>query len=66
MLTRILVGLFITLLCGVIATRRFIWTAKLIRSGQPAPRRWQGLRMVSEVEVVEVAGQAKHACCISR
>ncbi len=59
MLTRILIGLFVTLACGVIATRRFMWTAKLIRSGKPAPRRWQGLRKVGEAEVVEVAGQAK-------
>jgi hypothetical protein len=27
--------------------------------GQPAPRRWQGFRKVSEAEVVEVAGQRK-------
>jgi Fe-S oxidoreductase len=30
-----------------------------VRAGQPAPRRWQGFRKVSEAEVVEVAGQRK-------
>jgi len=33
--------------------------SRLIRSGQPAPRRWQGFRKVSEAEVSEVAGQRK-------
>ena len=59
MLTRIILGLTVTFVGAIVATRRFIWTGKLIRSGQPAPRRWQGLRNVSEVEIVEVAGQAK-------
>lgn len=59
MITRIILGLAITAVGAAVATRRFIWTAKLIRSGKEAPRRWQGLRKVSEAEVVEVAGQAK-------
>ena len=59
MLTRIIVGLGITVVLFAIAGRRFFWLSKLIRSGQPAPRRWQGLRKVSEAEVVEVAGQRK-------
>jgi len=33
--------------------------SKLIRTGQPAPRRWQGFRKITEAEVVEVAGQKK-------
>ena len=59
MLARIIIGLGVTVVFFAIAGRRFYWLSKLIRSGQPAPRRWQGLRKVSETEVVEVAGQKK-------
>jgi len=58
-LARIIIGLGITVIFFGIAGRRFFWLSKLIRSGQPAPRRWQGFRKVSETEVVEVAGQKK-------
>jgi Fe-S oxidoreductase len=58
-LARIIIGLGITVIFFTIAGRRFYWLSKLIRSGQPAPRRWQGFRNVSETEVVEVAGQKK-------
>jgi Fe-S oxidoreductase len=58
-LARIIIGLGITVIFFTIAGRRFFWLSKLIRSGQPAPRRWQGLREVTEAEVVEVAGQRK-------
>ena len=59
MLFRIIVGLVITIVCFAIAGRRFWWLSRLIRSGQAAPRRWQGLRRVSGAELVEVAGQRK-------
>lgn len=59
MLARIIIGLGVTVIFVAIAGRRFFWLSKLIRSGQPAPRRWQGLRKVGEVQVVEVAGQRK-------
>ena len=59
MLARIIIGLGFSIICFAIAGRRFFWLSKLIRSGQAAPRRWQGLRKVSEAEVVEVAGQRK-------
>ncbi len=59
MLARIIIGLAVTALCFAIAGRRFFWLSRLIRSGQPAPRRWQGFRKVSEAEVTEVAGQRK-------
>ena len=59
MLARIIIGLAITAVCFAAAGRRFYWLSRLIRSGQPAPRRWQGFRKVSEAEVVEVAGQRK-------
>jgi Fe-S oxidoreductase len=58
-LARIIIGLAITVLCFSIAGRRFYWLSRLIRSGQAAPRRWQGFRKVSEAEIVEVAGQRK-------
>src|SRR5579863_9642829 len=58
-LARIIIGLGITVIFFAIAGRRFYWLSKLIRAGQPAPRRWQGFRKVSETEVVEVAGQKK-------
>jgi len=58
-LARIIIGLGVTVIFFTIAGRRFYWLSTLIRSGQPAPRRWQGFRKVSETEVVEVAGQKK-------
>ncbi len=59
MLARIIIGLGVSALCFAVAGRRFFWLSKLLRTGQPAPRRWQGFRKVSEAEVVEVAGQQK-------
>jgi Fe-S oxidoreductase len=58
-LARVIIGLAITVVGFGLAGRRFHWLSKLIRSGQPAPRRWQGFRNVADVEVVEVAGQRK-------
>jgi Fe-S oxidoreductase len=58
-LARILIGLAITVIAFSVAGRRFYWLSRLIRAGQPAPRRWQGLRKVADAEVVEVAGQKK-------
>jgi Fe-S oxidoreductase len=58
-LARIIIGLVVTVVCFAVAGRRFFWLSRLIRAGQPAPRRWQGLRKVSEVEITEVAGQRK-------
>ena len=59
MLARIIIGLAITVVGFGLAGRRFYWLSKLIRSGQPAPRRWRGFRKVADAEVVEVAGQRK-------
>jgi Fe-S oxidoreductase len=56
---RIIIGLLITVICGAIAGRRFYWLSRLIRSGQDAPRRWNGFAPAAEAEVVEVAGQRK-------
>ncbi|HSN02904.1 MAG TPA: (Fe-S)-binding protein, partial [Acidimicrobiales bacterium] len=59
MAARIIIGLLITAICGAIAGRRFYWLSRLIRSGQDAPRRWNGFAPAAEAEVVEVAGQRK-------
>ena len=59
MLIRIIVGLLVTIVCFAIAGKRFFWLSQLIRSGQPAPRRFQGVAKKAEAEVVEVAGQRK-------
>jgi Fe-S oxidoreductase len=58
-LARIIIGLAITIVGFGLAGRRFYWLSTLIRSGQPAPRRWSGFRRVSDAELVEVAGQRK-------
>jgi len=59
MILRLVLGLGVTLLCLVVATRRFWWLSKVIRSGQPDDRRWNGVRRTVEAEVVEVVGQRK-------
>ena len=59
MLTRIILGLGITVVCFAVAGRRFHWLSKLIRSGQPAKRPFQGYAKAAEAEVIEVAGQRK-------
>jgi Fe-S oxidoreductase len=58
-LARIIIGLVVTVVCYALAGRRFLWLSRLIRTGQTAPRRWQGFRKVSEAEITEVAGQRK-------
>ncbi|MGC2485281.1 MAG: (Fe-S)-binding protein [Acidimicrobiales bacterium] len=59
MLARIIIGLGVSVILFAIAGQRFYWVSRLIRSGAPAPRRWQGLRKVTDAEVTEVAGQRK-------
>ena len=59
MLARVIVGLVITIVGFGVAGQRFYWLSRLIRSGQSAPRRWQGFRKVADAEVTEVAGQRK-------
>jgi Fe-S oxidoreductase len=59
MLVRVLIGLLVTAGAFGVAGRRFYWLYRLIRSGQPDDRRWQGVRRTAEVELVEVAGQRK-------
>ena len=59
MLARVIIGLVITIVGFGVAGQRFYWLSRLIRSGQSAPRRWQGFRKVADAEVTEVAGQRK-------
>ncbi len=59
MIARIIIGLAVTVACFAVAGRRFFWLSKLIRSGQVAPRRFQGFRKPVEAELTEVAGQRK-------
>jgi Fe-S oxidoreductase len=59
LLARIIIGLLITIIGTGLAGQRFYWLSRLIRSGQPAPRRWQGFRKVADAELTEVAGQRK-------
>lgn len=62
MISRIVLGLGISLVCFAVAGRRFFWLSKLIRSGKPADRLWQGFRRAKDgvtAEIVEVAGQRK-------
>ena len=59
MLARVVIGLVITIVGFGVAGQRFYWLSRLIRSGQAAPRRWQGFRKVADAEVTEVAGQRK-------
>jgi len=58
-LARVVIGLVITIVGFGVAGQRFYWLSRLIRSGQAAPRRWQGFRKVADAEVTEVAGQRK-------
>ncbi|MCU1362361.1 MAG: Fe-S oxidoreductase [Acidimicrobiaceae bacterium] len=59
MIARIVIGLVITVVGFGVASRRFYWLSTLIRKGQSAPRRWNGVRKVADAEAVEVAGQRK-------
>jgi len=59
MLVRIVIGLSATALAFAVAGRRLWRISRLIRSGQPAPERLQGLRVRAEAEIVEVGGQKK-------
>ncbi|MEI8050460.1 MAG: (Fe-S)-binding protein [Actinomycetes bacterium] len=59
MLARIIIGLGVTVVCFTVAGLRFFWLSKLIRSGAPAKRPFQGFRKAAEAEIIEVAGQKK-------
>ena len=56
---RIAIGLAVTVIALALASRRFYWLSRLIRSGQPAPGRAANYGRKAEAEVTEVAGQRK-------
>jgi Fe-S oxidoreductase len=60
---RIIIGLALTVVAGVIAGRRLWWLFRLGRTGQPAPERVAALREHpaegAETQVTEVIGQRK-------
>ena len=57
---RIALGMAVTVICVVVAGRRFHWISRLVRSGRPAPQRLHlDLGRKAEAEVTEVAGQRK-------
>ena len=58
-LTRLVLGLLITIVCLAFAARRALWLRKVIGSGQPAVGRAESPTVVAEAEAVEVLGQKK-------
>ncbi|MBX6390429.1 MAG: (Fe-S)-binding protein [Frankia sp.] len=56
---RIAIGLAITAIALAVAGRRFFWLFRLIRSGQPAQGRLDGLPTRIWTEIAEVGGQRK-------
>jgi Fe-S oxidoreductase len=57
--TRITIGMAMTLIAFAIAGRRVFWLVQLVRAGQPAPGRWEGLGKIARTQLAEVAGQRK-------
>jgi len=56
---RLTVALLMLVVTAAIAGRRVAWLAKLIRSGQPAPGRWDGIEKRLRAQLVEVFGQRR-------
>ena len=56
---RITVGMAMTLIALPIAANRLIWLTKLIRTGQPAPGRWDGAGKFVRTQLTEVFGQRR-------
>jgi Fe-S oxidoreductase len=56
---RLAIGLGMTALALVVAGRRIFWLSRLIRSGQPAPGRLDGIGKRARTQLAEVFGQRK-------
>jgi Fe-S oxidoreductase len=57
---RIAIGVAVTVICVLVAGRRFHWISRLIRAGRPAPERTRDdVGRKTEAELTEVAGQRK-------
>ena len=59
MALRLTIALLMLVVTAAIAGRRVAWLAKLIRSGQPAPGRWDGIEKRLQAQLVEVFGQRR-------
>ena len=59
MLIRLIVGLGMTAIVGLLAVRRVGWLVKLVRSGKPAPGHTNDPAQRVWAEIVEVAGQRR-------
>ena len=63
MALRIIVGLVLTAVAAVLASRRLWWLYRIGRTGQPAPERIQAVRQHpgrdAETQASEVLGQRK-------
>ena len=59
MTVRLVLGLLFTVVAFAIAGRRVWWLYRLIRTGQPAPGRMDGVPARLRAEVAEVIGQRK-------
>jgi Fe-S oxidoreductase len=56
---RLTIALLMLVLTAAIAGRRIAWLVKLIRSGRPAPGRWDGIAERLRAQLVEVFGQRR-------
>jgi Fe-S oxidoreductase len=56
---RLTIALIMLVLTAAIAGHRIVWLVKLIRSGQPAPGRWDGVEKRLRTQLVEVLGQRR-------
>ena len=59
MTVRLVLGLLFTVVAFAVAGRRVWWLSRLIRTGQPAPGRLDGVPARLRAEVAEVFGQRK-------
>ena len=59
MTVRLVLGLLFTVVAFAVAGRRVWWLSRLIRTGQPAPGRMDGVPARLRAEVAEVFGQRK-------
>ena len=59
MALRLTIALLMLVLTGAFAGRRVAWLVKLIRSGRPAPGRWDGIGERLRAQLVEVFGQRR-------
>ncbi len=59
MVVRLIIGLAMTVIAVAVSGRRALWIYQLIRSGQPAADRTEGLGRRVRVQLVEVFGQRR-------